>query len=124
MNTILLVEDNGSNMYLITFILKKNGYNVLQAFTGEEGVQIALKEKIDLILMDIQLPDINGYEATKRIRASKVDYNVPIIALTSFVMAGDEEKALSLGFTGYLTKPIDPATFVQAIEKYLYVEAV
>jgi two-component system cell cycle response regulator DivK len=124
MNTILLVEDNGSNMYLITFLLKKNGYNVLQAFTGEEGVQIALKEKIDLILMDIQLPDINGYEATKRIRASKVDYNVPIIALTSFVMAGDEEKALSLGFTGYLTKPIDPATFVQAIEKYLYVEAV
>jgi two-component system cell cycle response regulator DivK len=111
-------------MYLITFLLKKNGYNVLQAFTGEEGVQIALKEKIDLILMDIQLPDINGYEATKRIRASKVDYNVPIIALTSFVMAGDEEKALSLGFTGYLTKPIDPATFVQAIEKYLYVEAV
>jgi two-component system cell cycle response regulator DivK len=124
MNTILLVEDNGSNMYLITFLLKKNGYNVLQAFTGEEGVQIALKEKIDLILMDIQLPDINGYEATKRIRASKVDYNVPIIALTSFVMAGDEEKALSLGFTGYLTKPIDPATFVQTIEKYLYVEAV
>ena len=124
MKTILLVEDNGSNMYLITFILTKNGYNVLQAFRGEEGVQIALKEKLDLIIMDIQLPDIDGYEATKRIRASKADCNVPIIALTSYAMAGDEEKALSGGFTGYLTKPIDPTTFMQEIEKHLYVETV
>ena len=124
MKTILLVEDNGSNMYLITFILKKNGYNVLQAFRGEEGVKIALKEELDLILMDIQLPDIDGFEATKRIRASKADYNVPIIAITSYAMAGDEEKALRIGFTGYLRKPIDPTTFLQEIEKYLSVVAV
>jgi CheY-like chemotaxis protein len=124
MKTILVVEDNGSNMYLINFILTEYGYNVLPAFTGEEGVRIALKEKLDLILMDIRLPDLDGYEAIKRIRASKVDFNVPIIALTSHAMVGDEEKALRAGFTGYLTKPIDSETFVQVIEKYLYVEAV
>jgi len=123
MKTILLVEDNGSNMYLITFMLKENGYNVLQAFRGEEGVKIALKEKPDLILMDIQLPDIDGYEATKRIRASDVP-KMPIVAITSYAMAGDEEKALHEGFTGYLIKPIDPATFLQEIEKYLSVVAV
>ena len=124
MKTILVVEDDGANMYLITFILTEYGYNVLPAFTGEEGVRIALKEKLDLILMDIQLPDLDGYEAIKRIRASKVGYDVPIIALTSHAMDGDEEKALRAGFTGYLTKPIDPATFPQVIEKYLYVKAV
>ncbi len=123
MKTILLVEDNGSNMYLITFILKKNGYNVLQAFRGEEAVKIALKEELDLILMDIQLPDIDGFEATKRIRASDAP-KMPIIAITSYAMAGDEEKALHVGFTGYLTKPIDPTTFLQEIEKYLSVVAV
>ncbi len=123
MKTILLVEDNGSNMYLITFILEKNGYNVLQAFRGEEGVKIALKEKLDLILMDIQLPDIDGFEATKRIRASDAP-KMPIIAITSYAMAGDEEKALRLGFTGYLRKPINPTTFLQEIEKYLPVVAV
>ena len=121
---ILVVEDNGFNMYLISFILTENGYNVLQADGGEEGVRIALKEKLDLILMDIRLPDLDGYEAMKRIRASKVYCNVPIIALTSYAMVGDEEKALRAGFTGYLTKPIDPATFLQEIEKYLYVESV
>ncbi len=124
MKTILVVEDDGANRYLISFILTEYGYNVLPAFTGEEGVRIALKEKIDLILMDIRLPDLDGYEAIKRIRASKVGYNVPIIALTSYAMVGDEQKALSAGFTGYLTKPIDPATFLQVIEKNLYVEAV
>ena len=124
MKTILVVEDDGASMYLISFILTEYGYNVLPAFTGEEGVRIALKEKLDLILMDIQLPDLDGYEAIKRIRASKVGCDVPIIALTSHAMVGDDEKALRAGFTGYLTKPIDPATFLQVIEKYLYVKAV
>ena len=124
MKTILVVEDNGFNMYLISFILTENGYNVLQAYGGEEGVRIALKEEIDLIIMDIRLPDTDGYEATKRIRASKVGCNVPIIALPSYAMDGDEENARRVGFTGYLTKPIDPATFLQEIKKHLYVEAV
>ncbi|MEE8571156.1 MAG: response regulator, partial [Candidatus Bathyarchaeia archaeon] len=88
MKTILVVEDNESNMYLITFILSKYGYNVLQADGGEEGVRIALIEKLDLILMDIQLPDIDGYEATKRIRSSKAHCDVPIIAFMSYEMPG------------------------------------
>lgn len=124
MKTILVVEDNESYMYLITFILSKYGYNVLQADGGEEGVRIALTEKLDLILMDIQLPDIDGYEATKRIRSSKAHCDVPIIAFMSYEMPGAEEKALHLGFTGYLTKPIDLETFLPEIEKHLYVEAV
>ncbi len=124
MKTILVVEDNESNMYLITFILSKYGYNVLQADGGEEGVRIALTEKLDLILMDIQLPDIDGYEATKRIRASKMHRSVPIIAFMSYEMPGAEEKALHFGFTGYLIKPIDLETFLPEIEKHLYVEAV
>jgi len=124
MKTILVVEDNESNMYLITFILSKYGYNVLQADSGEKGVRIALTEKLDLILMDIHLPDIDGYEVTKRIRASKAHCDVPIIAFMSYVVSGDEEKALNLGFTGYLTKPIDLETFLPKIEKHLYVEAV
>ena len=120
MKTVLVVEDDASNMHLFSYILKEKGYNVLKAGGGLEGVRIAFKEKLDLILIDIRLPDIDGYEAIKRIRASKADRKVPIIALTSFAMVGDEEKALSAGFTGYLTKPIDPATFVQEIEKHLY----
>ena len=123
MKTILVVEDNGSNMYLITFLLTKKGYNVFQTFNGEEGVRIALTEKLDLILMDIQLSGIDGYEAVKRIRASKAP-KMPIVALTSFAMSGDKKKALNSGFTGYLTKPIDTETFVQEIEEYLPVEAV
>ena len=123
MKTILLVEDNAPNMYLITFLLTKKGYNVFQAFNGEEGVRIALTEKLDLILMDIQLSGIDGYEAVKRIRASKAP-RMPIVALTSFAMAEDKKKALNLGFTGYLTKPIDTETFVQDIEEFLSVEAV
>ncbi len=119
MKTILVVEDDGANMYLISFILTEYGYTVLPAFTGEEGVRIVLTEKLDRILMDIRLPDLDGYEAIKRIRASKVGCDVPIIALTSYAMVGDEEKALRAGFIGYLTKPIDPATFLQVIEKYL-----
>ena len=119
MKTVLVVEDDGPSMYLVTFLLAEKGYNVLKADGGLEGVRIASEEKLDLILMDIRLPDIDGYEAVKKIRASKAGGKAPIIALTSFAMVGDEEKALSEGFTGYITKPIDPTTFLQEIEKYL-----
>ncbi len=119
MKTVLVIEDNESNMYLTSFILTKNGYNVLQADSGEKGVRIALKEKLDLILMDLQLPNLDGYEAIKKIRSSRMDCNVPIIAITSYAMIGDEDKALHAGFTGYLKKPINPETFLQEIEKYL-----
>ncbi len=119
MKKILVVEDNETNLYLIRFILEKNGYEVIEAVEGAVGVELAVKEKPDLIIMDIQLPDINGLEATKRIRASEADSEIPIIALTSFAMAGDREKALAAGCTGYIEKPINPETFIAEIEKFL-----
>ena len=119
MKRILVVEDNETNLYLIKFILEKSGYEVIEAREGAVGVELAIKEKPDLIIMDLQLPDINGLEATKRIRASEADSDIPIIALTSFAMAGDREKALAAGCTDYIEKPIDPETFISEIEKYL-----
>ena len=119
MKKILVVEDNEINMYLCSRILKSSGYEVIEARNGEEGVELAIKEKPDLILMDIQLPDIDGLEATKRIRESEADGEIPIIALTSYAMAGDREKAISVGCTSYIEKPINPETFIAEIEKYL-----
>ncbi len=119
MKRILVVEDNETNMYLIRFMLEKNGYEVIEAREGAVGVELAIKEKPDLIIMDIQLPDIDGLEATKRIRASEADSDIPIIALTSFAMAGDRERALAAGCTGYIEKPINPDTFIAEIEKFL-----
>ncbi len=119
MKKILVVEDNETNLYLIRFILKKSGYEVIEARDGASGVKSAIKEKPDLIIMDIQLPDIDGLETTKRIRASEAGSDVPIIALTSYAMTGDREKALDAGCTGYIEKPINPETFMAEIEKYM-----
>lgn len=119
MKRILVIEDNETNIYLIGFILKKNGYEVIEARSGEEGVEQAIKEKPDLILMDIQLPGIDGLETTKRIRKLEADRKTPIIALTSYAMTGDREKSLAAGCTGYIEKPINPDTFMGEIEKYL-----
>jgi len=116
---ILIVEDNEHNMYLINFILEKNGYETIKAFNGEDGIGLAMKEKPDLIIMDIQLPDINGLEVTRKIRESKVDGTTPIIAITSYAMSGDRDKALEAGCTGYIEKPINPDTIMAEIEKYL-----
>ena len=119
MKKILVVEDNEINMYLCGRILKNSGYEVIEARSGEEGVELAIKEKPDLILMDIQLSGIDGYEATKRLRKSEADGEIPIIALTSYAMAGDKKKALKAGCTGYIEKPINPETFIAEIEKHL-----
>lgn len=115
----MVIEDNETNMYLISFILKKNGYEVIEARSGEEGVELAIKEKPDMILTDIQLPGIDSLETTKRIRKSEADKELSIIALTSYAMTGDREKALKAGCTGYIEKPINPDTFMSEIEKYL-----
>jgi len=119
MKRILVIEDNETNIYLVSFILKKNGLEVIEARSGEEGVELAIKEKPDLILMDIQLPGIDGLEATRRIRESEAEEEVPIIALTSYAMTGDRDKSLAAGCTGYIEKPINPDTFMGEIEKYL-----
>jgi len=119
MKKILLVEDSEVNRYLVRFMLEKEGYEVIEAIDGATGVELAIKEKPDLVIMDIQLPDIDGLEATRRIRASEVDGDIPIIALTSYAMTGDRERALAAGCTTYIEKPVNPETFVTEMEKYL-----
>jgi two-component system cell cycle response regulator DivK len=117
MKRVLIVEDNENNMKLICLVLEKHGYKSIQAFSGEEGAEKAKTEKPDIILMDIQLPDISGIEAVKRIRMIDNMQEIPIIAITSYAMSGDREKMLDIGCDGYFEKPIDPLTITKDIEK-------
>jgi two-component system, cell cycle response regulator DivK len=119
MTKVLVIEDNEKNRYLISFILKGAGYESVEAITGEEGVEMAESVHPDMVLMDIQLPGIDGYEATRRIRASSADKDLPIIALTSYAMTGDRERALAAGCTGYIEKPLNPDTIIDEIQKYM-----
>lgn len=119
MKRVLVIEDNEKNMYLMTFLLEKMGHRVLQAVTGEEGVETAEREVPDLVLMDIQLPGIDGFEATRRIRASVAARDVPIVAVTSFAMTGDRERLLAAGCNGYIEKPIDPDAIRAQISGFL-----
>jgi len=119
MTKVLVVEDNERNRYLISFLLKGDGFEVVEAFTGEEGVEMAIRERPDVVLMDIQLPGIDGYETTRRIRASPGGEKVPIIALTSYAMTGDRERSFAAGCTGYVEKPINPDTIISEIRAFL-----
>ena len=119
MKKILVVDDNDTNLYLIRFILQKGGHEVIEARDGLEGVKLALEEKPDLVIMDIQLPGIDGHEATRRIRGKENEEDLPIIALTSFAMPVDKEMALAAGCNSYLTKPIDVQTFIAEVDRYL-----
>ena len=119
MKRLLVVEDNSANMYLVDFLLTQAGYRVFQATTGEEGVSMALTERPDLILMDIQLPGIDGFEATRRIRGAEGGKGLMVVALTSFAMSGDRERALAAGCDGYLEKPSNPETFVPDVRHFL-----
>ena len=116
---VLVIEDNSQNLYLITFILEKNGYTVVSARNGPEGIEVARQQNPELILLDIQLPVMNGYEVAQRLRQTKESKSIPIVAVTSYAMVGDREKALESGCTGYIEKPINPATFIHDIEAYL-----
>ncbi len=119
MKKVLVIEDNEANLYLISFILKQNDLEVISTKKGIKGVELALTEQPNLIIMDIQLPDINGLEATKRIRKDEKGKDLTIVALTSYAMAGDREKALQAGCTGYMEKPINPEFFIKELNKYL-----
>lgn len=118
MKKVLVVEDNEKNMYLLSFLLSKHGYRVVQAESGEKGVELAAREAPDLVLMDIALPGIDGYETTRRIRQIPGCDKMPIVAITSFALAGDREKALAAGCAGYFEKPIDPIAFLPELEKF------
>ncbi len=119
MKKILVVEDNEKNMYLISYIIEHMGHVPVKATTGEEGVAKAISEQPDLILMDIQLPGIDGLEAIKRIRAAETNVSIPIIAITSHAMTGDRERLLAAGCNGYLEKPINPQTIMADLNVYL-----
>jgi two-component system, cell cycle response regulator DivK len=116
---VLYIEDNEQNLYLITFILQAKSYEVLQARSGEDGIHLAEQSRPDLILLDIQLPEMDGYEVAKRLRSNPGLAKTPIVALTSYAMAGDREKALSSGCDGYIEKPINPETFITQMEAHL-----
>lgn len=116
---ILVIEDNEQNRYLATFILEKNGYQVIAARDGKEGISKAEEGKPDLILVDIRLPVMDGYEVTRRLRDLPGFKNVPIIALTAYAMKEDEEKTLDAGCDGYIPKPIIPEEFIKVVDSYL-----
>ncbi len=116
---ILIIEDNPDNLELMRYVLEAFGYQALTASNGQEGINVAERALPDLILCDIQLPDIDGYEVVKRIRSTPNLAAIPLIAVTALAMAGDRDKALRAGFDGYLSKPIDPAAFVPQMEAFL-----
>ena len=118
MKRILLIEDNEDNAFLFRTLLATRDYELIEARTGLQGVELANSEEIDLVLMDIQLPDINGLEATKRIRESQGE-KLAIIAVTSYAMTGDRERCLAAGCNGYIEKPINPESFLQEIDAIL-----
>ncbi len=113
--TILIIEDNEQNLYLETFMLEKNGYTVHAERDGRKGLARAVDIKPDLILLDIQLPGMDGYSVARAIKAERDLARIPIVAVTSYAMPGDREKAIEAGCTGYIEKPIDPESFIGEI---------
>jgi CheY-like chemotaxis protein len=117
--TALIIEDNPDNMVLITRLLEKAGYLTLQAMTGMDGFYMALQKRPDFIILDIQLPDMDGTEVLSRIRGSEIGDSIKVIAMTSYAMAGDREKLLAAGCDGYIEKPIDPARVISQIKSLI-----
>ena len=119
MARILIIEDNEHNLYLETFILQKNGHEVIQATSGEAGITQAARELPDLILLDIQLPGMDGYTVAEALRENPAIETIPIIAVTSYAMTGDRERILASGCTSYIEKPINPDTFHAEVSQFL-----
>lgn len=119
MKIALVIEDDENNMKLITFILEKNGYETIRAETGRKGIDMALEKQPDFILLDIQLPDMDGQEVLKEIRKSEIDGDIPIIAVTSYAMSGDRERLIEAGCNGYIEKPIDPVNVMNQIRQVI-----
>ena len=116
---ILVVEDQEDNRQILRDLLGNAGYELTEAENGEEAIAAVAKRRPDLILMDIQLPVMDGYEATRRIRTNPDLRSVPIIAVTSYALAGDEDKALAAGCNGYVTKPYSPRDLLAKVRTYL-----
>ena len=116
---VLIIEDNPENMYLMRYLLENYSYEVEGVITGPEGIETAGRIIPDLILLDIQLPGMDGYEVARQLRQNPETKKIPIIAVTSFAMVGDKEQALEAGANAYIEKPINPDTFVAEIEKIM-----
>jgi two-component system cell cycle response regulator DivK len=116
---ILIVEDHETNRRILRDLLTSGGYELIEAVTGEEGVTLAEAHRPDLILMDIQLPGLDGYEATRRIKENPALRHIPIIAVTSYALSGDEDKALEAGCSAYVSKPFSPRVVLAKIREYL-----
>ena len=116
---ILVIEDQEDNRQIVRDLVTASGYELIEATTGEEGLAMAARERPDLILMDIQLPGIDGYEVTRRIKANPQLHKIPIIAVTSYALSGDDKKAFAAGCDGYVTKPFSPRLLLAKIKEYL-----
>ena len=116
---ILVVEDHEENRRIIHDLLTSAGFEMIEALTGEDGVRAAEAERPDLILMDIQLPGLDGYEATRRIKANPALRPIPIIAVTSYALSGDEVKAREAGCDDYVTKPFSPRALLAKVREHL-----
>jgi two-component system cell cycle response regulator DivK len=119
MKTVLIVEDNELNMKLFHDLLEARGYNILQTGEGMEALRLARQHRPDLILMDIQLPEVSGLEVTKWIKEDDELKSIPIIAVTAFAMKGDEEKIREGGCEAYIAKPISVANFLETVQRFL-----
>lgn len=117
--TILIIEDNDQNLYLTRFILERHGYKTQEARDGPAGIALAEASPPALILLDIQLPEMDGYTVARNLRNIPSLHTIPIVAVTSYAMVGDREQVLASGCDGYIEKPINPDTFINEIETYL-----
>jgi len=115
---VLVVEDNEKNMKLFRDVLEASGYRLLEATTGERAVELAAEHQPNLVLMDIQLPDIDGVEALARLRADARTASIPVVALTAQAMHGDRERFLDAGFDAYISKPVDVVEFVKTVKEH------
>ncbi|MDY0162913.1 response regulator [Desulfobotulus sp.] len=117
--TLLIIEDNEHNFYMMRFLLENKGFTVIGAENGRKGIDEALRHKPEAILLDIQLPEMDGYAVAAELKKHALLADVPIISVTSYAMVGDKERILASGATGYIEKPIDPETFVEEVIAYL-----
>jgi two-component system, cell cycle response regulator DivK len=115
---VLIVEDNEKNMKLVRDVLQATGYSTLEATTGEEAIELSLSQAPALVLMDVQLPGIDGVEALERLRQNERTASIPVLALTAQAMSGDRERFLEAGFDGYLAKPVDVGALIEAVREH------
>ena len=119
MKRILVVEDNEMNMQLVEFLLEEGGYGIVKAASGEEAMAIAGRESVDLILMDIHLPGVDGLSVVRKLKSDEPTRKIPILALTAHAMRGDKDRFLQAGCDGYISKPIDVKTFLDSISSFI-----